>query len=86
MRLQGDAAGNIDAAGSAYATAWQIVQTAPYVAGFTYLLIAVVQYMTGGDKIHWDMRIRMFLALGILAGLLFGIYEYAGVTEMSNLR
>ncbi len=86
MRLQGDASGNIDTLASSQATAWQIVQTAPYVAGFTYLLIAVVQYMTGGEKIQWNMRVRMFLALGILAGLLFGIYEYAGVTEMNNFR
>ncbi|KJR99364.1 MAG: hypothetical protein VR65_16435 [Desulfobulbaceae bacterium BRH_c16a] len=61
------------------ATLWQIVQTAPYVAGITYVIIALLQYMADGEKIPWDRRLRLFFAVGILAGLLYGIYEYAGV-------
>lgn len=79
LRLQGDGAGGVDSVASLQATAWQIVQTAPYVAGVACLIIAVIQYMLGGEKLPWDRRVRIFLALGILAGLLFGIYEYAGV-------
>lgn len=81
LRLKSDVAGSVEAVASMQATAWQIAQTAPYVAGFTYLLIAVLQYMSGGEKIPWDRRVRLFLAFGILAGLLFAIYEYAGVKE-----
>lgn len=81
LRLKGDEAGNIETVASMQATAWQIAQTAPYVAGFTYLIVAVLQYMSGGEKLPWDRRIRLFLAFGILAGLLFGIWEYAGVKE-----
>lgn len=60
------------------ATSWQIIQTAPYVAGIAYLIIALLQYMAEGHKIPWDRRLRLFFAIGILAGLFFGIYEYAG--------
>lgn len=61
------------------ATLWQIAQTAPYVAGCTYVLIALLQYMAEGEKVPWDRRFRLFFAIGILAGLVYGIYEYAGV-------
>lgn len=60
------------------ATLWQIIQTAPYVAGIAYVIIALLQYMAGGEKIPWDRRLRLFFAIGILAGLFFAIYEYAG--------
>lgn len=60
------------------ATAWQILQTAPYVAGGTYFCIAFLQYMADGRKVPWDRRIRLFFAIGIMAGLIQAIYEYAG--------
>lgn len=81
LRLKGDGAGNIETVGSIQATAWQIAHTAPYIAGFTYLVIAVLQYMSDGEKLPWDRSFRLFLAFGILAGLLFAIWEYAGVKE-----
>ena len=61
------------------ATFWQILQTAPFVAGFTYLIISVLQYMGDGSKISWDRRLRLFFAIGIMAGLIYAIWEYAGV-------
>jgi hypothetical protein len=61
------------------ATFWQILQTAPYVAGITYVIIALLQYMADGEKLPWDRRLRLFFALGIMAGLIYGIYEYAGL-------
>ncbi len=60
------------------ATLWQIAQTAPYVAGLTYVIIALLQYMADGEKLPWDRRLRLFFAFGIMAGLVYGIYEYAG--------
>ncbi len=62
------------------ATSWQIIQTAPYVAGVTYVIIALLQYMSDGEKLPWDRRLRLFFAIGIMAGLVYGIYEYAGVS------
>lgn len=67
-----------DAMATAKATGWQILQTAPYVAGVTYIIIALLQYMAGGKKMPWERRLRLFFALGILSGLIYGIYEYAG--------
>ncbi len=61
------------------ATCWQLLQTAPYIAGLSYVFIALLQYMAGGEKLPWDRKLRIFFALGIIAGLLLGIYEYGGV-------
>ena len=59
-------------------TVLQILATAPFVAGFTFFIVAFLQYAAGGKKMPWDRRIRLFFALGIMSGLLYGIYEYAG--------
>ena len=61
------------------ATLWQFLQTAPFVAGFTYLIISVLQYMGDGTKMPWDRRLRLFFAIGIIAGHILAIWEYAGV-------
>jgi hypothetical protein len=68
-----------DGAATVKATLWQIAQTAPYVAGMAYVIVALLQYMADGDKVPWDRRFRLFFAIGILAGLVQSIYEYAGV-------
>lgn len=62
------------------ATFWQILETAPYVAGFTYLIVSVLQYMGDGSKLPWDRRLRLFFAIGIMAGLILAIWEYGGVS------
>ena len=67
-----------DAVATMKATGWQILQTAPYVAGGTYFIIALLQYMAGGQKVPWDRRLRLFFGIGIMAGLIQAIYEYAG--------
>ena len=69
-----------DLSTSLQATGWQILQTAPFVAGFTYLIVAVLQYMGDGSKLPWDRRLRLFFAIGIMAGLILAIWEYGGVT------
>lgn len=69
-----------DSVATVKASLWQIAQTAPYVAGLTYVIIALLQYMGGGQKLPWDRRLRLFFAIGIVAGLVYGIYEYAGVS------
>ena len=67
-----------DLLATARETALQIVTTAPFVAGFTIFIVAFLQYAAGGKKMPWDRRIRLFFALGIMSGLLYAIYEYAG--------
>ncbi len=69
---------NINVVATLQATAWQLVKTVPYVAGITYFLIAVLQYMSGGEKLPWDRRLRIFLAIGIVAGLVYAIWVYSG--------
>ncbi len=64
---------------SAMETMWQILRTAPYVAGVTWVFISFLQYMADGEKMPWDRRMRLFFALGIMVGLFIAIYEYAGV-------
>ena len=61
-------------------TGIQILYTAPFVAGLTYLIISVLQYMGDGSKLPWNKRLRLFFAIGIIAGLVFGIWEYGGVS------
>jgi hypothetical protein len=73
LRLGGDLATTLKASG------WQILQTAPYVAGMTYLIVSVLQYMGDGSKLPWDRRLRLFFAIGIMTGLILGIWEYGGV-------
>ncbi len=62
------------------ATGWQILQTIPFVAGITWVSVSFLQYMANGEKMPWDRRLRLFFAIGIMAGLIYGIYEYAGVS------
>jgi hypothetical protein len=64
------------------ATGLQLLYTVPFVAGFTYLIISVLQYMGDGTKLPWDRRLRLFFAVGIIAGLILGIWEYGGVSLM----
>lgn len=64
---------------SVTATLWQLLQTIPYVAGVTWVVISFFQYMANGKKMPWDRRLRLFFAIGIMAGLIYAIYEYAGV-------
>lgn len=60
-------------------TAWQILSTAPFIAGMSYFCIILLQHMAGGERVPWDRRIRLFFAIGIMAGLVQGILEHAGV-------
>ncbi len=65
-----------DLAVTVQSTLWQILQTAPYVAGITWFIIAVLQYMSDGEKVPWERRFRLFFTIGIFAGLVYAIIEY----------
>lgn len=60
------------------ATGIQLLETAPYVAGAAFIIISFLQYMADGEKLPWERRLRIFFLIGILGGLFYGIYEYAG--------
>ncbi len=63
---------------SIWATAKQILLTAPYVIGITFVIISIIQYMADGAKVPWISRLRLFFTIGIFAGLVYGIYDYTG--------
>lgn len=73
-----------DVLATARETALQILTTAPFVAGFTIFIVALLQYAAGGKKMPWERRLRLFFALGIMSGLLYAIYEYAGQGGISQ--
>ncbi len=58
------------------ATLYQIAVTAPYVAGVTCVIVAILQYMADGRKVPWDRRLRLFFTIGIIAGFVYAIFEY----------
>ena len=60
------------------ATAEQILLTSPYVIGITFVVVSVIQYAAGGEKVPWFARLRLFFTIGIFAGLVYGIYDYTG--------
>ena len=64
-----------DLATTLKATGWQLL---------TYFMISVLQYMGDGGTIPWDRRLRLFFAIGIIAGLILGIWEYGGVDLLGN--
>ncbi|AGF77004.1 hypothetical protein UWK_00420 [Desulfocapsa sulfexigens DSM 10523] len=63
---------------SILATGKQILLTAPYVIGITFVIISVIQYMADGVKVPWVSRFRLFFTIGIFAGLVYAIYDYTG--------
>ncbi len=66
------------------ATLWQILETAPFIAGGTFIVISFLQYMMGGEKLPWDRRIRLFFLFGIIGGFIYGIWDYAGQAPVSQ--
>ena len=67
-----------DLLSSTVATLKQITMTAPYVVAITLVIVAAVQYLSGGEKVPWMQRLRVFFTIGIFAGLVYGIYDYTG--------
>lgn len=57
-------------------TLWQCLQTLPYAGGITWFVVAVLQYMSDGEKVPWDRRFRLFFTIGIFVGLVYAIIEY----------
>jgi hypothetical protein len=63
-------------AGSSVAgTVEQLLTTAPYCIGFTWILIAVIRFLHNGKWPAWDRIARIFFTFGILFGFYFALYE-----------
>jgi small basic protein len=61
--------------GSIRATLVQLLTTAPYVAGLTILLVAVMKKMAG-ERLPWDRIVRIYCTIGIFIGFFFAMSEY----------
>ncbi len=59
-------------------TALQILTVAPLTVGGTIIVVAVLQKSMGA-KIPRDRILRIFLTLGIIVELLYGLYNYVGI-------
>jgi len=57
------------------ATGWQILSTAPYAAGLTFLIVSLLQRISE-EKMPRDRILRLFFTVGIVLGLLFAMNEY----------
>ncbi len=60
-------------------TVSQILTIAPVTVGGTILVVSLLQHSLKA-KIPWDRRIRLFLTIGIIVEVLFGIANHVGVT------
>ncbi|MFW8601917.1 hypothetical protein ACOHYD_10620 [Desulfobacterota bacterium M19] len=59
-------------------TALQILTVSPLTVGGTIIIVVILQKSMGA-KIPRDRIIRIFLTLGIIVELLYGLYNYVGV-------
>ena len=59
----------------------QVMTTAPYSIGFTYILVILIRYFTGGSTPPWDRIIRIFFTIGIFFAFFFALYEYGDRAE-----
>jgi len=66
------------------ATLYQIAMTAPFVAGATIFIVAILQYLADGQKMPWDRRLRLFFTIGIIAGFVYAIIEYTNPSLMKS--
>ncbi len=58
-------------------TAYQMLLTAPYALGFTYIVAVVFRRLSGKGWLPWDRLMRVFFTVGILFAFFFALYEYA---------
>ena len=53
----------------------QLLTTAPYCIGFTFVLVAIIRYIHKGKRPPWDRIARIFFTIGILFGFYFNLYN-----------
>lgn len=62
---------------TAVETALQIVTIAPIAGGATLVLVNFLQ-RSAGQKMPWDRMARIYLTLGVMVEILFGVHDYLG--------
>ncbi len=59
-------------------TCRQMLLTAPYALGFTYMIAFMLRRLSGSGWPTWDRLCRIFFTLGIIFAFFFALYEYGG--------
>ena len=67
-------------------TVEQLLNTAPYCIGFTWVLVAIIRYMHKGKWPAWDRIARIFFTIGILFAFYFALYEYGDRGHQQQLQ
>ena len=57
-------------------TGYQLLLTAPYALGFTYIIAAVFRRLSDKGPLPWNRVLRIFFTIGILFGFFFALYDY----------
>jgi len=68
----------VDVGAIVYGTVYQVLLTAPYAIGFTYIIAVMFRRISGSGWPPWDRLLRIFFTIGILFAFFFALYEYAG--------
>lgn len=58
-------------------SALQIVSIAPLPAGATLILVSFLQ-RSAGERMPWDRWVRIYLTIGVMVEVLFGVHAYLG--------
>jgi hypothetical protein len=64
----------------------QLLTTAPYCIGITFVLVVIIRYMHDGKRPAWDRIARIFFTIGILFAFYFALYEYGDRAHQEQLK
>ncbi len=64
----------------------QLLTTAPYCIGFTFVLVAIIRYIHDGQRPPWDRIARIFFTIGILFAFYFALYEYGDRAYQERMK
>ena len=56
-------------------TGLQLLRTAPYCIGFTWILVIIIHFLHDGKRPTWDRIARIFFTIGILFSFYLALYE-----------
>lgn len=57
-----------------------ILSVAPFTVGLTLILVSVLQRLAG-ERLPFDRVFRVFLTLGILFEIFYGLYNYLNLAQ-----
>ena len=64
----------------------QLLTTAPYCIGFTFVLVSLIRYLHDGKRPAWDRIARIYFTIGILFAFYFALYEYGDRSHKEQLE